>query len=118
MIDRILSRAKEVGISQAHICGQLGLTRNWLQNVRRYDINIDDERLRTIATILNTTVAYLKGETDDPSPENKKSPSVEDERSANEQAMLKLLDAVPVERQAEFLATVESLLKMSGLLDK
>lgn len=117
MIDRILSRAKELGVSQTYICTQLGLGRSWLQNVKRYNISIDDDRLGTIAAILNTTVAYLKGETDDPSPENKKSPSVEDERSENERIMLRLLDAVPVERQAEFLATVEQMLRLSGLLE-
>lgn len=117
MIDKILSRAKDIGVTQAHICAQLGLNRTWLQSVKHYNLQIDDERAETIASILHTTVAYLKGETDDPSPENKKSPSVEDERSENERTMLRLLDAVPVERQAEFLATVEQMLRLSGLLE-
>lgn len=79
MINRILSRAKALGISQAHICSELGLGRTWLQSVKRYNLNVEDDRIETIAAILGTTPAYLKGETDDPSPENKKSPSEVDE---------------------------------------
>lgn len=79
MINRILSRAKELGISQAHICSELGLGRTWLQSVKRYNLNVEDERIATIAAILGTTVAYLKGETDDPSPQKEKSPSEVDE---------------------------------------
>ncbi len=92
MINRILSRAKDIGVSQAHICTQLGLGRTWLQSVKRYNLNIEPDRLETIANILNTTVEYLKGETDDPSPGNKKSPSEVDELLSDPEisAMLEL----------------------------
>lgn len=79
MVDRITNLAKEKGITQAFISGKLGVHRNWLSCVKRDNLKISDERLAIIADVLGTTVAYIKGETDDPSPENKKSPSPMDE---------------------------------------
>ena len=79
MVDRITNLAKEKGITQAFISGKLGVHRNWLSCVKRDNLKISDERLAIIAGVLGTTVAYLKGETDDPTPENKKSPSQIDE---------------------------------------
>lgn len=79
IVDRITKLAKEKGITQAFISGKLGVHRNWLSCVRRDNLNISDERLTIIADILGTTVAYLKGETDDPSPQKEKSPSEVDE---------------------------------------
>lgn len=63
-IDRVLQLAKEKGISQAFICGKLGLRRNYLSDVRIGKDNLSDDRLVIIADILNTTPEYLKGETD------------------------------------------------------
>lgn len=79
VIDRIAILAEEKGISQAFICKQLGVQRNWVSTARRQQSNVSDERIATIAAILGTTVAYLKGETDDPSPQKEKSPSDVDE---------------------------------------
>ena len=81
-VDRITSLAKQKGITQAFICDQFNLNRNWFATIRKYNIKISDERLNIIAGILGTTVAYLKEETDDPSvssPEKEKSPSEVDE---------------------------------------
>lgn len=63
-IDRVLQLAKEKGISQAYICGKLGLRRTYLADVRLGKDSIPDDRLAIIADILNTTPEYLKGETD------------------------------------------------------
>lgn len=56
--------AKEKGISQAFICGKLGLRRTYLSDVRLGKDSLSNERLSMIADILNTTPEYLKGETD------------------------------------------------------
>ena len=79
IIERILQTASDKGISNAFICGKIGVNRTWLNAAKRDNLNISDDRLHQIATVLGTTAAYLKGETDDPSPENKKSPSELDE---------------------------------------
>lgn len=63
-INRTLELAKEKGISQAFICGKLGLRRTYLSDVRIGKDSLTDDRLIIIAAILNTTPEYLKGETD------------------------------------------------------
>lgn len=117
-VDRITSLAKQKGITQAFICDQFNLNRNWFATIRKYNIKISDERLNIIAGILGTTVAYLKEETDDPavpSLEKEKSPS-NDGLSENEKVMLQLFRTVPEDRQTELLSLIESALKMNGLL--
>lgn len=78
-IDRILDLTKKRGLKQSYLCTQLGLERSWIQNVKRHNSTISDERLIQLADILGTTVEYLKGETDDPAPAKEKSPSELDE---------------------------------------
>ncbi len=63
-INRVLQLAKEKGISQAFICGKLGLRRTYLSEVRMGKDSLPDDRLAIIADLLNTTPEYLKGETD------------------------------------------------------
>jgi transcriptional regulator with XRE-family HTH domain len=77
--DRIISYAKAKGVKQTYICEQLNVDRTWLRTAKRDNINISPERLQQISELLGTTVEYLKGETDDPSKDNKKSPSELDE---------------------------------------
>mgnify|MGYP002511976079 CR=1 FL=1 len=77
--DRIISYAKAKGVKQTYICEQLNVDRTWLRTAKRDNINISPERLQQISELLGTTVEYLKGETDDPSKDNKKSPSPMDE---------------------------------------
>ena len=77
--DRIISYAKAKGVKQTYICEQLNVDRTWLRTAKRDNINISPERLQQISVLLGTTVEYLKGETDDPSPKKEKSPSPMDE---------------------------------------
>mgnify|MGYP005943294895 CR=1 FL=1 len=63
-IDRVLQLAKEKGVSQAFICGKLGVRRTYLSEVRVGKDNLADDRLSIIADLLNTTPEYLKGETE------------------------------------------------------
>lgn len=64
IIDSVLHLAKEKGVSQAFICNKLGLSRNYLAEVKKGKTSLTDDRLAVIADILNTTPEYLKGETD------------------------------------------------------
>lgn len=92
IVDRIIAYSKSKGISQVYICKALGVDRTWLRTVKRDNTNISEERLNKIADILDTTVTYLKGETDNPAPDNKKSPSEVDELLSDPEisAMLEL----------------------------
>ena len=63
-IDIVLQLAREKGVSQAFICNKLGLSRNYLSEVKKGKTSLPDDRLAIIADILNTTPEYLKGETD------------------------------------------------------
>lgn len=116
IITRIIDLTKKRGLKQSYVCEQLGLERTWMQTVKKQNSNISEERLELIADILNTTVSYLKGETDDPSPEKEKSPSATDGLTNFQSTILQLLECVPEDRQGELASLIESALKMSGLL--
>ena len=63
-IDKIKALAKEQGVSIAFICRKFNLERNYLNDVKYGKSKMSDERIATIAEILNTTPEYLKDETD------------------------------------------------------
>lgn len=115
IIDNITELAEKKGVSQTFICDSLGKKRNYLFNLKRTNKEPSDSQMAVIANVLNTSVAYLKGETDDPSPQKEKSPS-NDGLSENERVMLQLFRTVPEDRQTELLSLIESALKMNGLL--
>lgn len=66
--ERIKKIAKEQGKSVAYICKLINRPRYYLNDVAKAPgQGISDEDLRAIAIDLNTSVEYLRGETDDPS---------------------------------------------------
>ena len=67
-INSIQALAKKQGISMKFLCDQLGKRRSFLSEVRLGKDRIHDNEIEVIASILNTTPAYLRGETDDPAP--------------------------------------------------
>lgn len=66
--DRIARLRKERGLNQTQLAKKLGVSvdsvRRWEQGKRSPDV----EMLRNIAHVLDTTVSYISGETDNPSP--------------------------------------------------
>ena len=64
-IQRIKALAREQGIKIKYLCAQLGLAETYLSNVQNGRDRMTDERLERIAELLNTTPAYLNGETDE-----------------------------------------------------
>ena len=66
--DRIARLRKGKGLNQTQLAKELGVSvdsvRRWEQGKRSPDI----EMLRNIAQVLDTTVSYISGETDNPSP--------------------------------------------------
>lgn len=65
-IDRIRALAKERDISQNSICRKIGKGNSYFSDKKRTNGSIPDEVLFIIAERLDTSVAYLKGLTDDP----------------------------------------------------
>ncbi len=65
--DRIKDLCGQYGISQKHLCDQIGKQKTYLNDVWRGRCTPTEEDLKTIASILRTTPEYLRGETDDPS---------------------------------------------------
>ena len=67
-VDRIKARAKTFGITLKFLNTCIGKHDSFLSCVRNGTDRIDEEELAIIASKINTTVAYLTGETDAPEP--------------------------------------------------
>jgi len=65
-VDRIKELAKSKGITMKFLCECIGKYRGFLSCVRNGTDRIDSDELAVIANKINTTVAYLTGQTDDP----------------------------------------------------
>lgn len=65
-VDRIKDIAKRRGMTMTHLCSLIGKYPTFLACVRNGTDRIDRDSLSIIALVLNTTVAYLTNETDDP----------------------------------------------------
>ena len=69
-VDRIKERAKSMGITMTFLCKTIGKYPTFLACVRNGTDRIDEDELAVIAGKINTTVAYLTGQTDDPEKPN------------------------------------------------
>lgn len=67
-VAKIRGLCKKNGVKMSYICEQLGLARNYLNNVESGKNSMSEERIRKIAQILNTTFEYLTDQTDGPNP--------------------------------------------------
>ena len=65
-VSRIKMTAKAKGYKMKWLCGQLGVRESYFGDCKNKKLTIPEETLKTVATILETTVEYLKGETNDP----------------------------------------------------
>uniref|UniRef100_UPI004025FD5D helix-turn-helix domain-containing protein n=1 Tax=Gemmiger formicilis TaxID=745368 RepID=UPI004025FD5D len=67
MVDfaRLKSRAKEKGRTYKYLCDQLGREKNYLSNCAVGADKLSSENLALVADLLETTPAYLLGETDE-----------------------------------------------------
>ena len=79
-ISKIRAIASEKGVKLTFIIEQLGLkSRTYFQDIEKRQGDISDDRLSLIAEILGTTLEYLRDETEDPSPKQKKPAGISDE---------------------------------------
>lgn len=65
-VQRIKEMTKKNGYTMKHICAKLGVRDNFFTDCKHRGAPIPDDVLRSVATILETTAEYLKGETNDP----------------------------------------------------
>lgn len=63
---RIKALAKKQGKTLSYICSLIGRKVYYLNDISKNNAEMPDEYLKILAENLGTTVAYLKGETDDP----------------------------------------------------
>lgn len=63
---RIKSLAKKQGKTLSYICGLIGRKVYYLNDISKNNAEMPDEYLKILAENLGTSVAYLKGETDNP----------------------------------------------------
>lgn len=99
-IDKIKALAREKGVKIKYICSQLGLAETYLSNVKNGKDRMTQERLEQIAAILETTVAYLTDETDDPAPKEKEPVQALDEV---EELVLQILRTMTVEEKLDLI---------------
>lgn len=65
-IERIEKRAEEKKRSNAFLCEKMGVARVYFNDIKKSGRAIPDDKLAIIAQELETTVEYLRGETDEP----------------------------------------------------
>lgn len=65
-VNRIFEVAAAKGFKKKFLCDQLGVRASYFTDCRSKDLKIADDVLQRTACILDTSVEYLKGETDDP----------------------------------------------------
>lgn len=69
IVQRIKKMAQEQGISMAYLCKKIGLSsRTYFNDIEKHSREIPLDKLTIIADALRTTVAYLKGETEEKNP--------------------------------------------------
>ena len=65
-VNRIFELATNKGFKKKYLCTQLGVRPAYFTDCKSKGLKIPDNVLYSTARILETTVEYLKGETDDP----------------------------------------------------
>ena len=70
IIIRIKECAKQKGITQTHLCKQIGKRATFFNEVNHGKDSIDEAEIRKIAEILGVSPEYIIGEADDPAPQD------------------------------------------------
>lgn len=98
MVDfaRLKSRAKEKGRTYKYLCDQLGREKNYLSNCAGGADKLSPENLARVADLLDTTPAYLLGETDE---KEKPTGAVADGLSAKERELIEAFRGLNPEEQ-------------------
>ena len=84
VLDRIKELSKKKGWPLTFLSSKLGLAASYFTDVKNGKTKISDDRLITIADILDTTPEYLKGETD----VKEKTPAEPGERTVSDEDIM------------------------------
>ena len=72
IINRIREMSKQKGISLSFLCKQMNVNRVYFIDCEKTGRKIPDDKLSIIADTLNTSIEYLKGETETKTPPTQK----------------------------------------------
>ena len=105
-INKIKDLAKEQGLKLKYITDKLSVAHTFFADASKGKVKISDERLKTIADTLNTTVAYLRDETD-----IKEKPLTEQDFTEEEKRLLELYNKASEEDKKVIMRMLESFVK-------
>lgn len=105
--ERFATLCKEQGKKQSHLYEMVGMQSKAGSNLKKTK-SVKPEILEVWAQELNTSVAYLNGETDDPSPMQKEKPAAQG--NGLEEKFSGLLDKMSQDEQANVLKYMEFVL--------
>lgn len=111
MVDftRLDAIIKSKGVSQKFLCDKAGKSGSYIACARKGNGSISDEALAIFANELQTSVEYLRGETDDPG--YKKAPVATDGLNKAQREALELIKSMSAEQLRVFVATAKAMLK-------
>lgn len=114
--ERIKKRRLEVGLTLLQVAESLGIEESTVQRYESGKIeNIKYETMIMLSNILKCSPTYLMGWSDDVNPEKEKL-SKGRELTDIELKIIELVNLIPKERHDDFLALIESALKLQELL--
>ena len=105
--DRLDDLVKETGKKKNYLCAKLGKCPTYLRDAKKQNTNIKGEDLRILAEELNTTEAYLLGETDD-----KKTAGETSGLSEEQARIIEKIKALNAEDFSKVSSAVEALLNI------
>lgn len=62
--DRLDKLIEETGKTKSHLCRSIGKTRYYLRDAKKFNLNVPDDVIETLAAELGTTADYLAGKSD------------------------------------------------------
>ena len=108
-INRIEFLVKKQDTTINKLLESCGLSKSFVYDMKARGVTPSVDKLARIAIVLDTTLSYLLGETDDPTADSKKpANSSIDELSESVAEIAKLLDAAPPELQRTILAMIRA----------
>lgn len=105
IIERIKAVAKQQGVTQTFLCKRIGKRATYLNEVKLGKDRIHDNEVEVIASILNTTPAYLRGDTDDPAPV--RSEAIKISTSPTKKELIDAINAMSDEQAELFLKLIK-----------
>lgn len=96
--ERIESLRKKRGVSLTHLNSEIGAYRGKLTEVRKGKASLNEGEISILAKALSTSVEYLKGTTDDPSP-TQKEPTTVNDSGLDEELISRLCQLTPAEME-------------------